>query len=470
MAELLTRLRILPYESTPSGSFIMDNDFIVLNTTGEFVEIFFEAEEPAIITQVGFNIADGTVAGVGGFAGEYQVTLQGIGPTGLADGVVLAQTANYTPNSSDAEIFVWAPLLASLAVQRGQRLCLKIEKVGGGGTAFTTRVLSARFQAGGFPYQRIATSRDSSLLVYGYRSSSRRYGFPVASIRRDAVNSPGQTGMRFKLSASYGTSAVLSHITWLGLPATVGQREYDTVVYDDMGVELTRKTREVDLGALTMIATTAGREYSSTVYFDDAPEIIFGREYFVVLQPLDSAQGLFVSAWQCMDAGDAAALGLSGEVYLATRSGTSGSFSTDPTVRPMIDLGFFDWGISAPPQTGFHVKFVPRYNDPLLIEHADDQVNNPDRTITGEPHEAPGFPIGGAIKSYGGFATVEVFRDPEGVFDSTTRILDEVPIEEMKILNWDPFVEGESHIVFRLRAALGSSAFVDVDQYGRLVT
>jgi hypothetical protein len=136
----------------------------------------------------------------------------------------------------------------------------------------------------------------------------------------------------------------------------------------------------------------------------------------------------------------------------------------------MIDLGFFDWGVAAPPAIGWHLKFIPRYNDNALIEHADDQIRDPDETVDGEPHEQPGFPIGDAIKSYGGFLTVEIFRDPAGTFDATTRIRNEMLIEEAKILNWDPFLPGdESNIVFRLRAAFGSTTFVDIDQYGRLV-
>jgi hypothetical protein len=469
-----TSLKIYPVESVANrAAYFPDTDWSDFRTNGAFVEIFFQVEEAATLTHIGVGVINDVTSGVGGFPGHFLFTLQGISASGIGDGVIKASAGTYTPVPSDAGTFLWLPLLASYGALRGEEMCLRIEKTGGGGTNFLARVLGPRFGGGGFIYQRVfsgvVTNIGTDQAVYGYRSAARRYGFPIKpDILKTAVNAPGQTGMRFLFSDDLAETAVLSHITWVGRPNVAAGGAYDVVVIDDEGNELSRVTQQVSHGALTMSAGAGGRDYSSTVYFEDAPEIVFGREYFVVLQPASGTQSLYVAAWDFNDTADASALGGEGEFYAVARAGTSGSFTRDGNARPMIDLGFFDWGVRAPPQTGFHLKFFPRYNDNALIEHADDQVVDPRETVDGEPHEAPGFPIGGAIKSYCGFATVEVFKDPLGVFDSTTRIFTERPIEELKMLNWDPFLPGDSHIVFRLRAVAGSPSFVDYDQYTRL--
>lgn len=468
-----TSLKIHPIESVPFRvALLPDHDWSRLATNGSFVEIFFQVEEASTITHVGTMLRDDITFSVGGIPGDFVMTLEGISDSGVADGVVKAQTAQFTPDPSQAETFLWRPLLATYSAQRGEKLCLKITKNSGGGSLFGTRVI--HFGSVGFPYQRWFTGSGTLISsggdVYGYRTATRRYGWPIKFFRQvdGAINSPGQTGMRFLFSDEIAQNAVLSHITWIGRPNVTAGGSYAVAVYDDMGATLSRVTISVDHGAQTMSGAAGGRDFSSTVYFEDAPTIEFGREYFVMLEPSGS-QALYVAAWTFNDALDAAALGGEGEFYGASRSTGSGSFSVDTTVRPLIDLGFFDWGIAAPPLTGFHLKFFPRYNDNALIEHADDQVVDPRETVEGEPHEAPGFPIGNAIKSYCGFATVEVFRNPEGTFDASTRIRDEMPIEEAKLINWDPFVAADSHLVFRFRAVAGSSSFVDIDQYARLI-
>ena len=111
-----------------------------------------------------------------------------------------------------------------------------------------------------------------------------------------------------------------------------------------------------------------------------------------------------------------------------------------------------------------------------MIQHADDQISD-GSVLAGEPHEVAGYPIGNAIESYQGYATVEVFME-RGDYstDGFTAIVDtdgsglqllysERLCEQLKIVTWDPLRTELVHLVFRLRAAMGSVRHKDVDQY-----
>jgi len=102
-----------------------------------------------------------------------------------------------------------------------------------------------------------------------------------------------------------------------------------------------------------------------------------------------------------------------------------------------------------------HVKIVPGRNDGDFIQHADDQINNGE--VDTPDHELPGNPIGETIESYQGFKTVEVFRNG-------SRLYGEQLCEKLKVVA----CHAEASLVqfvFRLRTALGSLYYVDVDQW-----
>ncbi|UCG53572.1 MAG: hypothetical protein JSW58_08440 [Candidatus Latescibacterota bacterium] len=131
--------------------------------------------------------------------------------------------------------------------------------------------------------------------------------------------------------------------------------------------------------------------------------------------------------------------------------------------------------LTSPAKLLLHIKIVPRYNDEELVQHADDQINT-GTTITGEPHEVPGFPIGNAVESYQGFLTCEIFwetieTDTDGEPDTDLTgdglivYAAEALCETQKIIEIDPAPSGFLHFVFRLRTAWGSSDYIDIDQY-----
>lgn len=108
-----------------------------------------------------------------------------------------------------------------------------------------------------------------------------------------------------------------------------------------------------------------------------------------------------------------------------------------------------------------HLKYWPKFNDSLLIQHADDQVEDgtaPATTI----HEDEAYNdhiIGDAIESYQGAKTVEILGD-------ITRA--EVPCEQRKIVTFAAR-EALYHLIFRFRAVAGSATYIDVHQYIRVV-
>jgi hypothetical protein len=63
-----------------------------------------------------------------------------------------------------------------------------------------------------------------------------------------------------------------------------------------------------------------------------------------------------------------------------------------------------------------------------------------------------------------------VFRDPDTDRSPDFILFPETPIEQIKLIKWDPWVDGTFEIVFRLRAVAGSEFFEEVVRYVRVIT
>lgn len=113
------------------------------------------------------------------------------------------------------------------------------------------------------------------------------------------------------------------------------------------------------------------------------------------------------------------------------------------------------------------------------MQHADDQIND-GTTITGEPHEVAGNPIGNAIESYQGFATCDIFYERLYLDTDFTPILDtdgtpigegyqqyaeEAPIEQHKVIEFEVEETTFYRFRFRLKALSGSSHTISEYQY-----
>jgi len=162
------------------------------------------------------------------------------------------------------------------------------------------------------------------------------------------------------------------------------------------------------------------------------------------------------------------------------------------TVPPPVDPCPSGEGNGVPVALCLHVKFIPKYNDPSLIQHGDDQISDgeigapfcaPDRfdlySMWGD-HERRVNPIGNAIESYQGFKTVEVlvanvliggetdgFEPLPGLpVGAESTFSPEGPVEGCKML-WIETVTypGFLRFRFRLRTEEASLSYVDVFQY-----
>ena len=106
--------------------------------------------------------------------------------------------------------------------------------------------------------------------------------------------------------------------------------------------------------------------------------------------------------------------------------------------------------LTAPPSTTvtLHIKFFPKYNDAVLIQHGDDQITDESGNV-----------IGGAVESYQGAKTVQVLGD----ITFSERL-----IETLKTISFTS-TGGEYNMTFRLRAEWGSPYYIDIPQTVRVV-
>ena len=136
------------------------------------------------------------------------------------------------------------------------------------------------------------------------------------------------------------------------------------------------------------------------------------------------------------------------------------------------------------------LKIFPGFNDPIQLQHGDDQIRD-GTALAGVVHENPAIVIGNAIESYAGAKTIEIFREtidldtdddpvvvggvPQG--DGLVLVQAEQLIELAKFITLpdinitgSPFVDSTFfHYRIRLRSEVGSTTFIDVDQYAYVV-
>lgn len=469
-----------PIRYTPFQRLLLPNDEAGITTPSATAYYVFQAEEAAVITHVGFHYAGGL-----GEPPEQIASLQGVNPSsGQPDGVVKG-SAIYRPGTGREDppqeswigTWQWVELNASYACQRGEKLSVQIAYQSGGigsgeASFYAVRLLCSNRHS--FPYAGTAggasTTKFHDPPLYGYKSSTKVYGRPIVALDRGTFSAPNQRGLRFVLEGEWGQKWQLLGLRWHGRPQGGPGNLYDMILYEGE-IEKQRVTIDADQSSLVAFGeTSAHHDFVSDIYFDDETlqELFFDTEYFLVLEPKSNNQSMNITCIDCGTEENITAYPGGGEFYLATRANSGASWTRETTKFPLFEPIPADWGRSGIARVGLHVNFNARYNDNIFIQHANDQICLSD-DLDGDRHEVPVSVIGDAIKSYGGFKTVEVFKDPDDDFSPEFIIAEEQLIEELKIVKWDPYENGLIRLVFRFRAETESTDFTDVEQYVRVV-
>jgi hypothetical protein len=456
-------------------------------STGQRIDAVFQCEETAVIEKVGFAVRDH--AGGNRLADppteppKFRVSIQTV-TNGIPDGGLVGTGIFQAPANDDdpatwwQNVFRWIDITPASLV-RGSFYATVIEFWSGvlnnqNYITFNPTIEGSSPKVG-LPFVATVNPTGGRTLagkpIYGLQSDTgKKYGIPVSNYDKTefTYGSPVERALAFRLPGEMGNLLKVAGVYWWGLWPAIG-RNFKVQIYD--GTDVIGNTT-VQGGWKAGFGAFPG-ERTATILFDEntLSQLIFDRTYYIAITPTSPADAMQFSYLTFDQASDHDALPGGEYFFYAERTGT-GDWTEHTNIRPLANIITSEWGAEARQLEGVHLKFTPKWNDNIFVQHADDKVVNTDATNLegGEPHESGGIPIGEAIECYSGYLTVEVFRDPDTDRSPDFILFPETPIEQIKLIKWDPWVDGTFEIVFRLRAVAGSEFFEEVVRYVRVIT
>lgn len=480
---------LTPYWPSPTKNVVRGES--PLWTTSSTVDFIFQAEETATIGALGFWFKVAVSQ-----SPRYKISFQGVtngAPNGTGGGFGFFTPPLFNDPASWSDTWQWVSITPALMV-RGTWYAIVIEYDSGtiGFTNYSTiysHLVGA--ESSGWPFYADAPAgtrivRDEHP-IFGYRSTSGKvYGWPVKG-HPTAVSTPSaeygaseQQALGFTMPRDFGPEFKVAGVMWVGrIPENVN-KTYSVKIY---GTEADSGVANQELASITVDADMSSQDAGGSLVFlsdrvnmiffneDVLARLIFGRTYYLAIVPTDSAATVEFSSYEFAGRPELGALPGGAYFFRATRPSASSSW-TILNERPWASLIISEWGSTPQPSPGLHTKFFSRYNDHYFHQHADDKIENSLAPLKAgqERHEQARTVIGKAIETYGGFLTVEVFKNPGEDFSSDTIIHDEQPIEELKLIVWTPIVDETAELVFRFRSKAGSDNFLDVRQSVSTIT
>jgi hypothetical protein len=468
-----TRLGIKPIFNAPYFYWMMDDTQGWIQHTGDKITFVFQARESGEISHLGFYY----YFDYGFTPYEQKVSLQGVTSLGAADGSTKS-SATYLPDETWPG-WHWVDMSPNYTCQRGEKLSIVIEYSGSAAlehsSKYITRIISACNRQS-FPYciGPDGVRQGDSPIVAVKCTNGQCFGIPASILyggigsvnNQHKINYPKQQALAFNMSGDWGEIFRVAGVRWQGTPQSTSGHSYYLKLYEGT---IQRQSVIVNCSHSMNPSSVEGASVSE-IYFDEdpLPDLSFGTEYCIAIAPVDENMDMQLDVIEVQENGNISALPGGNCFYYAERESSSNNWTTYANRRPMMDLIIDYWGKPDQPTTGMHLKFLPRYNSNLFIEHADDQIVDSSEEIEGEPHEVAGYIIGEAKKSYGGYKTVEVFKDPDTDCSIEYRIHEEQPCEELKVLAWEGMTSGLYRIVFRFRSETESDNYTDYEQWVRI--
>ena len=176
-----------------------------LDASGEHFAVTSYVPEDVLITQVAIrqNVAVGTPP-------VYRVGIEGQDSTGFPDGALKAAGASvlWTPSSADDNTLKWLTLDTPYPAGAGELISIVCRY--SSGTINASNHINIYYRtvnttAEGVPYTTIFTStREARFAPFAYRSATRVYGRPIASMGQHTWDSADLKGAKFRIPANRG--------------------------------------------------------------------------------------------------------------------------------------------------------------------------------------------------------------------------------------------------------------------------
>jgi hypothetical protein len=305
---------------------------MTIDATNDAAEFLFQAEEDATITHLGFRY---TSKGAG-TPPLYTIALKDVTSSGVPGSTTYASGTFTPPNDTSWDgTFQWVALSASYAVARGTLYAITISTAGTPNSDQFTLTMGA---TANFPLAILnnAGSRTDQTVqpIYGYRSSSKRYGNPIQSfntaVSYNSGSTPDERGIVFTLDA--GVSDTFN-VLGVNTPVTVAS----TTLGINFSLETTGGTvlqsENFPKGAIN---TASAR--GTSIYFDESTlaDLAFGTKYYLWIGS-DNATSITIRTLGFASADDAAAVCSRGAFASVTRT-DGGAATEDATTLILADL------------------------------------------------------------------------------------------------------------------------------------
>lgn len=328
-----------------SGDYGLDSFFI--NTESLKVYWCFQPKEPATITHLGFcpDVVRGTPP-------VYRISLRDLDVDGNPSAYLVSRF--FTPDASMVNHFTWVKLPTTYKARRGEWLCVSVEYYSGyisSNNCMRLRVILGDpdmngwwpFMYGPETYAGSVSGRGNRTSchgIFGYKSTSRSYGFPIKAVLNTQFNSPAQKGLRIFLGSGFGKSYKILGSIFEGKTYSIAGQSFDMILYDALNTELNRIHWEGNIGARP---TWNGSP--TKLVFDDATlaTLSFGKEYFLAFAPTQSDSGFALATFEVEENFDMTAFPGSSNFYLVERASPGDVWTRVRTQRPVIDLVLDDW-------------------------------------------------------------------------------------------------------------------------------
>lgn len=318
-----------------------------INSSATSNRLYFviQASDAAVVTHLGFRYFSRT-----GTPPTYRITIFASSATdGTATGAELGG-GSFTPPADATwnDTFQWVALDSSYTMTMGDFYVIRILYASGtiSGVHFSsfyagTDVYNAR---PGFPYVVTDASSLNTIPIFGYRTASKRYGFPLLSRAQttfSSADSPNEKGLAFVIPTSLGSTVQVAGMRFLGT-TPVSSTTTAFTLYSGTTAQAGAVTIDSD-----RIRTNGSAFRVMEYYFSSLVTLTSGSTYYIALAPSSGAT-LAIEVMNFTAAADLEALP-GGEVqyYLATRAGAGWTAVT--TSRPVMELIFADM---TPPSGG----------------------------------------------------------------------------------------------------------------------